>query len=193
MAYGQPYGVPTGYQGAGYTGYPMNGYAPYTPPRNDYTGYMNGNGMNNGQMGVGQNMSAQQPMNNATGMSSASRIVTSKEESIAIPADFSGAPMVFPDITHNRVYVKRWDFNSGSAQFVEYAPVQPQQDAQQAQGDATPKAPSYATVDAVNGLQDYVTKLEKDIEILENEVSRLKKPAPQQNRQYRKKERVDDE
>lgn len=180
MAYGQPYGVPTGYQGTGYTGYPMNGYQPYTPPRADYTGYGN-NTMN-------QNNNQQ----SATGMSSASRIVTSKTECLSIPADFSGAPMVFPDISHNRVYVKRWDFNTGSAQFIEYAPVQPVQDAQQAQGEATPDAPSYATVDAVNGLQDYVNRLERDISALEDEVNRLKRPV-QQNKPFKKKERVDDE
>ena len=48
-------------------------------------------------------------------LSPASRVVVSREEAIATPADFSGALMVFPDITNNCVYIKRWNIQSGAA------------------------------------------------------------------------------
>lgn len=100
------------------------------------------------------------------GLSSVSRPVTNREEAVSTPADFSGSLMVFPDITHNRVYLKRWNIQTGNADFVEYAPIisanaEPQ----------TEQAPvAFANLKDFKELQDTVDDLKK-------EINRLKKPA----------------
>lgn len=57
------------------------------------------------------------------GLSPMSRPVSGKEEAMAAAADFSGALMLFPDISHGRVYLKRWNMQTGAADFLEFAPV----------------------------------------------------------------------
>lgn len=57
------------------------------------------------------------------GLSPASRPVTSREEAISVAADFSGALMVLPDIAHNRVYIKRWNYQTGASDFLEFMPM----------------------------------------------------------------------
>lgn len=86
------------------------------------------------------------------GFSPASRPVSSREEAMAVGADFSGAPMIFPDMAHNTIYVKRWDMNSGTAVFTEYGPKEPV--------PQTPP-PTYATLDDLKALSDRLSKLEK--------------------------------
>ncbi len=100
------------------------------------------------------------------GISPASRPVGNREEANAVPADFSGAPMVFPDSSHGRVYIKRWDYQRGSAVFDEYALVnQPQQ--AQTQTDTIPASAGFATL-------DYVKSLEAEINALNGEIQRMK-------------------
>lgn len=79
------------------------------------------------------------------GLSPMSRPVSGKEEAMAAAADFSGAMMLFPDIAHGRVYLKRWNMQSGAADFMEFAPVIEQR----------PVATEYVSV------QDFYTELEK--------------------------------
>lgn len=69
------------------------------------------------------------------GLSPSSRPVLGREEAQAAPADFSGALMVFPDLSHGRVWVKRWNMQMGVAEFAEFVLAQP----------APP--PEYVTVD----------------------------------------------
>lgn len=57
------------------------------------------------------------------GLSPMSRPVSGKEEAMAAAADFSGAMMLFPDVAHGRVYLKRWNMQIGAADFLEFAPV----------------------------------------------------------------------
>lgn len=59
------------------------------------------------------------------GLSPASRPVSGREEAQAAPADFSGALMVFPDLSHGMVWVKRWNMQAGAAEFAGFALVQP--------------------------------------------------------------------
>ena len=68
---------------------------------------------------------AQTPAQPIQGISPSSRIVASREEAMGVPADFNGNLMVFPDITHNRVFIKRWNYQTGAADFIEYAPQPP--------------------------------------------------------------------
>lgn len=86
------------------------------------------------------------------GLSPASRPVSGREEAQAAAADFSGALMVFPDLPHGRVWVKRWNMQMGAAEFAEFALVQPT------------APPEYVTVDSWRA----------ELEQLKKEISELK-------------------
>lgn len=104
------------------------------------------------------------------GLSPASRPVTSREEANGVPADFSGAPMIFPDVANDRIYKKQWDLNVGGPTFREYAPVFPAHaEAPQPQPTQQPQV-MWASIQDLQDLQDLVEKLQ-------GEVDRLKKPA----------------
>lgn len=92
------------------------------------------------------------------GFSQASRPVASVEEAMGIPADFSGTPMIFPDITHDQVYVKRWNVQTGSADFAVYTR------SQQGQQNPAQQPPEFASVDELNNLKGLVEKLQSDID-----------------------------
>lgn len=103
----------------------------------------------------------------AQGLSPSSRPVANREEANAVSADFSGAPMVFLDITHDRVYIKRWNFTTGAADFMEYAPAgwdQPKREEQR------PRQAAFAPLDEFLDMQN-------TIEQLKTEIERLKRPA----------------
>lgn len=94
---------------ANYSPYPYGGYQPMQMP----------------QMQMPQ-IPPQMPQNgqmNQGGLSPMSRPVSSREEAQACAADFSGALMIFPDLAHSRVYLKRWNMQTGAADFVEFGPV----------------------------------------------------------------------
>lgn len=110
-----------------------------------------------------QNVAPVQSVGQGQGISPASRPVSSKEEAMAVGADFSGAPMIFPDMAHNAVYVKRWDYQSGSAVFVEYVPK-----------DSVPEAP--AAVYATQGdFKELAEKMTERLDDIEAEIERMKK------------------
>lgn len=105
---------------------------------------------------------AQQPV-----LSPASRVVVSREEAIATPADFSGALMIFPDITNNCVYIKHWNAQTGAAEFMDYfppMPIAPQAQEQQPQQNQGP--PAFASLQALADLQSTVDDLEQQVELL---------------------------
>lgn len=94
---------------ANYPPYPYGGYQPMQMP----------------QMSMPQ-MAPQMPQSgqiSGGGLSPMSRPVSSREEAQATAADFSGALMLFPDISHGRVYLKRWNMQTGAADFMEFGPV----------------------------------------------------------------------
>lgn len=98
------------------------------------------------------------------GISTASRPVSNKDEANAVQADFSGAMMLFPDVTHNRIYLKRWNMGTGAAEFAEFVPVMPET-VEQGQ-----TAPAFATTEQMDELKDLLGDIKKDIE-------QLKKPV----------------
>lgn len=102
-----------------------------------------------------QNIPPAQSVGQTQGISPLSRPVTSREEAMGIAADFSGAPMIFPDMAHNTIFVKRWDYQSGSALFTEYVPK-----------GAEPEAPAalYATQGDFKQLADGLTERLQQIE-----------------------------
>lgn len=98
---------------ANYPPYPYGGYQPMQMPQMTP------------QMSMPQ-MAPQMPQNGQFGqggLSPMSRPVSSREEAQATAADFSGAMMVFPDVAHGRVYLKRWNMQTGAADFLEFGPV----------------------------------------------------------------------
>lgn len=143
----------------GYGNYPTYnpGYAPGQPYQNQMMMQPPP------QIPLPASQAASQP---TQGISPASRPVSNMAEANAVQADFSGALMVFPDLTHNRVYIKRWNMQTGSADFGEFAPVIP------AQSNEDPEKQNvvFASLQDFQDLQNTVINLQKEIE-------RLKKPA----------------
>lgn len=139
-------------------GYPGNQVQPY-PPRPDMHGYP--------PQGPQQPLQGPQTVQQAMqGISPSSRIVTSREEAMGVAADFSGAPMVFPDIANGRIFVKQWNFNTGASDFTEFVPV-----VQAAPANPQPQMQAaFASLEDFQDLQDLVENLRK-------EVDRLKKPV----------------
>lgn len=104
------------------------------------------------------------------GLSNASRPVTNREEAVSTPADFSGALMVFPDLANNRIYLKRWNMQTGSADFGEFAPVIP------ANNEPQKKDPvEFANLDDFQRLQETVTNLQKEIDRLKKQAGKAVK------------------
>lgn len=91
------------------------------------------------------------------------RPVASREEALGVPVDFMGAPMFFPDLAHNVVYMKRFNTNSGAADVFEFKLDTPQE-------QAPAQVAAFAPLDEFMDMKDTVQNLK-------DEVDRLKKPA----------------
>lgn len=113
------------------------------------------------------------------GISPASRPVSNKDEANAVQADFSGSMMLFPDVTHNRIYLKRWNMNTGAAEFAEFAPVVSE--------NVSPEvsAPAFATTEQVDELKCLLGDIKKDIE-------QLKKPIMTNGKAAKKNDASDE-
>lgn len=145
-----------------YLPYNPYAYGPYGPQQALQSPYMP-----QGAQPV-QPQNAQQPIQ---GLSTASRPVASREEAASVAADFSGSLMVFPDVTHDRVYLKRWDVAAGAAQFQEYAPAPPavpQQEGPQA---------GFVSLQDFQQLREFSQNLQEMVEALRQEVESLKRPG----------------
>lgn len=138
---------------------PYNAYGPYAAMQPYQTPMM----QQTQQITQPQMQPVQQAPQPAQGLSSASRPVTNREEAMGVPADFTGALMVFPDLSNNRIYLKRWNMQTGSADFGEFAPVVPA-------GNEQKKPAEFASLKDFQGLRETVANLQMEIE-------RLKKPG----------------
>lgn len=116
-----------------------------------------------------QNVAPAQSVGQGQGISPSSRPVSSKEEAMAVGADFSGAPMVFVNMAQNEIYVKRWDYQSGSAVFIEYVP-------KGAEPEVTPAL--YATQ---GDFRELAEKLTDRLDDIEADIERLKKKGAKKN------------
>lgn len=148
--------------------YPPYQFQPYQPPMGPYMQsqpFPNRMDMQQPPSIQASQTAPQAQQGAVMGLSNASRPVTNREEAISTPADFSGALMVFPDLSNNRIYLKRWNMQTGSADFGEFAPVI----------QASPAQNSEPTV-AFASLQDF-QDLQGTVESLQKEIERLKKPA----------------
>ena len=125
---------------ANFPPYPYGGYQPMQMP----------------QMQMPQ-MPPQMPQNgqmSGGGLSPMSRPVSSREEAQACAADFSGALMIFPALAHSRVYLKRWNMQTGAADFLEFGPV-----IESAPAEEAPKV-EYVSLQAY---QEDMDKLRKEL------------------------------
>lgn len=110
-----------------------------------------------------------QSVGQTQGISPASRPVSSKEEAMAVGADFSGAPMIFPNMAQNEIYVKRWDFQTGAAVFIEYVPK-----------ESVTETP--AAVYATQGdFKELAEKMAERLDDIEADIDRLKKKGAKKN------------
>ena len=98
--------------------------------------------------------SSSAPQSNAQAGMILGRMVTSREEAVAIPADFQGNPIVMPDFPHGKIYVKFFDMNTGTASVVEFIAPQPEKK----------PAPQYATVDDLAQLREEIAELRRSHE-----------------------------
>lgn len=92
------------------------------------------------------------------------RMVTSREEALGIPVDFTGSPMFFPDLAHGVVYFKQFNQGTGSSDFREFRIADPQQN-----------QPTYATTEMIDALKAEVGKLKEDLAAIQKPA---KKGAP---------------
>lgn len=74
-----------------------------------------------------QPASAPAPQNGQTQGIFGVQPVTSREEALAVIADPLSAGVLLPDLSHGVIYVKRFNPNTGTSDFGEFAFVQPQQ------------------------------------------------------------------
>lgn len=127
--------------------------AAYTVP--NYGGnFQMPNQMQNVQ-GYQQNQACQQGQNYMIQQNNSGYIcrpVTGREEAVAMQVDFLGPGTLMPDFPHGIIYFKRFNPNTGAADFAEFRLAPPQPEPKPAQG---------VTMDDFNALADRVRKLEK--------------------------------
>lgn len=136
-------------------------YPAYVPGYNQVQPYQN-----QMMMQTAQQMpltAPQTPPQTTQGISPVSRPVSNREEAVAAQIPFDGTISVFPDITHNRVYIKRWNMQTGASDFGEFALVIPQNEPQKQDME-------FASLQDFQNLQETVSNLQE-------EINRLKKPV----------------
>ena len=69
--------------------------------------------------------SAPAPQNGQISGNYAVQPVTSREEALAVIADPMSAGVLLPDLSHGVIYLKRFNPNTGSSDFAEFAYAQP--------------------------------------------------------------------
>lgn len=92
------------------------------------------------------------------------RPVTSREEAVAAQIDFFGPGTIMPDMGHGMIYVKRFNQNTGGADFFDFA-IQPPEQSRQPDD-----APAFATIQDLDSMR-------QNIEQLRSEIDQLKRPA----------------
>lgn len=135
-----------------YSSYPMGLYQPI---QNQYQ-----------PMNQPMNQPVQQQTTPATQSNFYCRPVASREEALAVPVDFMGNPMFFPDLAHSVIYVKQFNTTNGTADLFEFHGQQKQT-----------SAPSFAPLDEFNATKETIGQLKETILQLQNEIDQLKKPT----------------
>lgn len=112
----------------------------------------------------GQSMAQPQVNNQPAGY--VCRPVTSREEAVAVTVDFLGPGTIMPDFGHGMIYFKRFNPNSGGAEFFDFS-VQPPPQAQ-VQQQTAPAAPAYDPREDIEGLRN-------EFAVLRGELDEMKK------------------
>ena len=86
------------------------------------------------------------------------RMVTSREEALAVPVDFQSGVTFMPDLSHGRVYAKIFNQQTGGADFVEFAAMPKQ--------GAADNVPAFAPLSVVDDLRRQVDELKGKLERL---------------------------
>lgn len=92
-----------------------------------------------------------QPMYPQQDMTLSGRMVTSREEALAVPVDFNAGMTFLPDMSHGRIYVKVFNQNSGGADVLEFILPNQQEKPQ----------PAFVSVEVFDQLLQRVTGLEE--------------------------------
>lgn len=103
-----------------------------------------------------------QPQNGGQTAGYICRPVTSREEAVASAVDFLGPGTIMPDFSHGMIYFKRFNPNSGGAEFFDFS-VQPPPQAQ-AQPQAAPASPVYDAREDIEGLRNEFAVLRGELE-----------------------------
>lgn len=138
--------------------YPPNGYYQYNP----YLPQQNGMTYQQQNMYQQPVQQLQQQVQQPPGYGC--RPVTSREEAVAIPVDFTSPGTLMPDMAHGRIYLKRFNQSTGASDFVEFAAM-----------PETPPAPS--PNDELTALRADVTALREDVDRLQAAAKPQKKSA----------------
>ena len=93
------------------------------------------------------------------------RAVTSREEALGVPVDFSGRPMTLLDTTHGKIWVKTFNPNTGSADLTEYRRVAPEQS----------ETPAFTPMTDFQQLQGIVSRMAEEIQLLKGRRRRVDK------------------
>ena len=78
------------------------------------------------------------------------RPVTSREEAVATPVDYMRATLL-PDMGHGRIYLKRFNPQTGASDILEFVQSQDQEQA----------APKYATIEDLEALRGEIEKIKR--------------------------------
>ena len=81
------------------------------------------------------------------------RAVTSREEALAAQTDYFSMGTVMPDMAHGIIYLKRFNTNTGSSDFLEFKYAAPE--------PPTP-VPQYVTLEEFNAFKDSLKGGKKD-------------------------------
>lgn len=88
------------------------------------------------------------------------RPVASADEARGIPVDFSGRPMILPQLNAGKIYVKIFDQGSGSAIFREFRMVE------DPTAEVAKTSITYAPMSEVEGLRQQITELQNELRAL---------------------------
>lgn len=132
----------------------------YIPQQNPYYAQM----FQQNQQGMMQQMPQLPQVQQATQAQPAGlagRMVTSREEALGVPVDFSGQPMLFPDLAHGVVYVKVFNAGTGASDFREYR-LQTG-DTELPTGEAMKADVSWAKAEDLEKLREETRQIREDI------------------------------
>ena len=114
------------------------------------------------QQGYPQMPQAPQSPPTAQTVGFSTRPVTSREEALGVQVDFFGPGTLMPDLGHGKVYLKKFNQNTGASDLFVFA-LEVEQPAEQV------SAPQYAT-------REDVVSLREDLERVMDELERLRRP-----------------